>query len=313
MRCLVFLWILPLYFPSFKIAPFRSGLCWLWLARHFWRGLRSSEHLRCYRWLRRGRSRCPPPVRPLFAVLPALIEPLQRLVNANRQELDHRIGDAQAALQFFHRLRRARDLQEHVGAFAMLVDAVGEPALAPLIHFVYGSARGRDHSLHLLDDLIDLFLRRIWFDNEQLFVNSHSSSFEPWARRLNFAMAISAPSAIMETTASAPRPTSSSNSFLCERFTGASKYSTPLDSGYPGCTPSRTRTNSRVPKLPITDIAPLWPPADPVFRIFRPPNGKFNSSQITIRSAGVSSCFSISGATDTPLSFMYVCGLANIT
>src|ERR1700686_1420749 len=191
-------------------------------------------------------------------MLLALLQPLQRLVDTNRQKLDYRVGDTQAALQLFHRFRRRRELDQHVGALAMLVDAVGEPALAPLIHFVYRAAGGRDHTLHLLDDLVDLFLRRVRFNDEQLFVNSHSSSFKPWARRLNFVMAIAAPSAIMETTASAPRPTSSSNSFLCERLTGASKYSTPLDSGCPGCTPSRTRTNSRVPKLPIIDIAPLW-------------------------------------------------------
>src|SRR5881296_3841231 len=116
----------------------------------------------------------------------------------------------------------------------MLVHAVCQPALAPLFRLVDRAARGGDHTGHLLDDLVDFLFRRIRLDNEQLFVDSHSSSFEPRARRLNFVMAISAPSAIMETTASAAKPTSSSNSFLCERFTGASKYSMPLGIGRPG-------------------------------------------------------------------------------
>src|SRR6185295_6025588 len=98
---------------------------------------------------------------------------------------------------------------------------------APFLHLVDRPARAGDHALHLFDDLVDLLVRRARVDDEQLFVNSHSSSFEPWARRLNFVMAISAPSEIMEATASAARPASSSNSCFCERLTGASKYSAP--------------------------------------------------------------------------------------
>src|SRR5205823_9517575 len=123
-------------------------------------------------------------------------------------KLDHRIGDAQPALQLFHRLRTGRELNQHVVSLAMFFDAVRQPAFAPLFHLVDRAPGACDHTLHLLDDLVDLFFRRVRFTNEQLFVNSHSSSFEPWARRLNFAMAFSAPSAIMETTASAARPAS---------------------------------------------------------------------------------------------------------
>src|SRR5213075_536804 len=150
------------------------------------------------------------------------------------EELDHRIDHAQPTLQLLHRFRTGRELDQHVVAFAMLFHAVRQPALAPLFHFVDRAARGGDHAGHLLDNLVDLLFRRVRFDDEQLFVDSHSSSFKPWARRLNFVMAFAAPSAIMETTASAPRPTSSSNSFFCERFTGASKYSIPLGIGRPG-------------------------------------------------------------------------------
>src|SRR5437773_9604042 len=156
-------------------------------------------------------------------MLLALLQALQRLIDPHRQKLDHRIGDAQSPLELLHGFRAGRELDQHVIPFAMFFHAVGEAAFAPLIQFIDRAARGRDHALHLLDDLVDLFFGRVRLHYEQLFVNSHSSSFEPWARRLYFVMAISAPSAIMETTESAARPTRSSNSFLCERFTGASK------------------------------------------------------------------------------------------
>src|SRR5437868_6363306 len=116
----------------------------------------------------------------------------------------------------------------------MLLHAISQAALAPLFHFVDRAARAGDHALHLFDDLVDLLFRRVRLDDEQLFVDSHSSSFKPWARRLNFVMAFSAPSAIMEVTASAPRPNNSSHSCCCERLKGASRYSTPLGIGFPG-------------------------------------------------------------------------------
>jgi len=167
-------------------------------------------------------------------MLLALLETLQRLVNPHRQELDHRVDDAQTALQLFHGFRTAGELDKHVVAFPVLVHPVRQAALAPLFQFVDGSAGGGDHAAHLFDDLVDLLFGRIRLDNEQLFVDSHSSSLEPRARRLNFVMAISAPSAIMDTTESAARPTSSSMSCFCERFMGASRYSIPLGIGWPG-------------------------------------------------------------------------------
>ena len=61
------------------------------------------------RWLRR-RRRWPAAdaaracARALVALLLALFEPLQRLVDAHRQELDHQVRHAQTAFEFLHRL-----------------------------------------------------------------------------------------------------------------------------------------------------------------------------------------------------------------
>ena len=143
-------------------------------------------------------------MRPLLALLLPLLQALQRLVDAHRDELDHQVRNAQTALELLHRFRAGGELEQHVGAFAVLVHPVGQPALAPFIHFVHRAAGVGDDALHLFDELVDLLVRRIRFDDKQLFVDSHSSSvFKPGARRLNFVMAFSTPSAIIELTASA--------------------------------------------------------------------------------------------------------------
>src|SRR5260221_301405 len=110
-----------------------------------------------------------------------------------------------------------------------VVDPLGAEAanlLAPEVLLFVGSdglvsAGSRDIRFHLLDELVDLFFRRVRLHDKQLFVDHHSSSvFKPGARRLNFVMDFSTPSAIMEATASAAWATSSSVSFCCERLMG---------------------------------------------------------------------------------------------
>src|SRR5579864_1003195 len=197
-----------------------------------------SSLLRCRRFahhlLRNGRlrghggSRGGFAVGPLVAIAFALFQTFQGLVYAHCQELDHQVGNPQAPLEFLHRLGRRTELEQHICAFAVLVDAVRQPALAPLIHFVYGPAGTGDHRFHLFDELVDLLVRSIRLHDKQLFVDPHSSSVvKPRARRLNIVMDFSTPSAIMEATASAPRPTSSSDSIHCVRLMGASRYSAP--------------------------------------------------------------------------------------
>ena len=162
-------------------------------------------------------------MRPLIALLLALLQALQRLVDAHGQKLDHQVRDAQTALELLHRFGSGAELEQHVGALAVPVHSVGQLALAPFLHFVHRAAGVGDGRLHLFDECVHLLVRCIRLRYKQLFVDSHASSFEPWARRLNLVMAFSTPSAIMETTASAPSATSCSNSFLCARLNGDSK------------------------------------------------------------------------------------------
>src|ERR1051326_6050992 len=141
---------------------------------------------------------------PLVALFFSLFETLQGLIRTHREELEHHILYAQAAFQFLHGLRTGGELQQHIRAFAVLIHAVRQPALSPLIYFVDGCSGLGQLGPQLLYELIDFFFRLIRLHDEQLFVNSHASSlFEPGARRLNFVMAFSTPSAIIEPTASA--------------------------------------------------------------------------------------------------------------
>src|ERR1035438_7615878 len=185
------------------------------------------------RW-RRGRRGNRLAMRALVAVLLALFQALQRLVDAHSQKLDDQVRDAQPALEFLDGFVSRGKLEQDVSALAVPVDFVGQLALAPFFHFVHRAAGVRDGRLHLFDEGVHLLVRRVRLRYKQLFVNSHASSFEPGARRLNFVMAFSTPSAIMETTASAPSAPSCSNSLRSERLNGDSKYSIPLLSGWPG-------------------------------------------------------------------------------
>src|SRR4051812_31366904 len=97
---------------------------------------------------------------------------------------------------------RGGELNQNVVAFRFLLDFISQLANAPLLFFVNGSAGIGDGRFHLVDQYVDLFLGGIGFNDEQLFVNPHSSSlFKPRARRLNFVMDFSTPSAIMDSTA----------------------------------------------------------------------------------------------------------------
>ena len=92
------------------------------------------------RGLRRGRRGNGLALRPLVAILLALFETLQRLVDAHGQKLDHQVRDAQPALEFLDGFRARGELEQDVSALAVLVDLVGQLALAPLFHFVHRAA-----------------------------------------------------------------------------------------------------------------------------------------------------------------------------
>ena len=108
----------------------------------------------------------------LFAFLLAFRQPLQVLVDADRQELDDGVLHAQAAFEFLHNRGLGGELHQHEVAFAVLFNAVGQLALAPLVDFVDHAACGDDLLGHCLDQKIDVLFRCIGFHDEQILVDS---------------------------------------------------------------------------------------------------------------------------------------------
>ena len=94
----------------------------------------STQHLGCQRRLRGRGLRTT--MRTFLALFLPLFNPLQGLVNANGQVLDHRILHTQAAFEFLHRSCFCCELQQNVEAFPVLFNPVGQTPLAPLIDFV---------------------------------------------------------------------------------------------------------------------------------------------------------------------------------
>src|SRR5437867_11537617 len=125
------------------------------------------HHLLRHRRLRRSRSRRRLAMRPLLPLLPALLRALESHVNAHCQELDYQVRNAQAPLEFLHRFRVRAELHQYIRAFPVLIHPVGELALAPLVQFVHRTAGSGDHTLHLLDELVDLLFRRVRFHDKK--------------------------------------------------------------------------------------------------------------------------------------------------
>src|SRR5277367_2409669 len=95
------------------------------------------QFLRCCRGsfpssLSRWRRRCGFPLRVLDRL--DLVQPLLLFVDAHGQELDHRLGNAQPALQFVNQAAAAFDGEQHVDAVMKFPDGVSQPPLAHAFH-----------------------------------------------------------------------------------------------------------------------------------------------------------------------------------
>src|ERR1035438_8723218 len=147
---------------------FRHGLCLLRQARkgraRYWSRCWWFRHrLRQGRLCRNrhGRGVQGALGRPLVPFLLALVQPLQRLVDAHGEEFQNHVRNSQAAFQFLDDRGLTGELEEHVCPLAVLVHPISQPALAPLIDFVYRSARRGQLSPYGFYELIDLFIWRI--------------------------------------------------------------------------------------------------------------------------------------------------------
>src|SRR5215472_16898100 len=192
----------------------------------------ATQHLLSQRWLRSLRLRTA--MCALLAFLLPLIDSLQCFIDANRDELDDRILHAQAAFDFLYAGRVRRELHQDVIAFLMLFHTIRQTAFAPFFDFVDRAAVRRHVFRHLFDEGINLFFCCIGFDDEQILVDPHFSSFVVpgarlcssaafVARRLKLVMDLLTPSAIMDSVASAAVPMNSSRVSVCRLDIGDSK------------------------------------------------------------------------------------------
>jgi hypothetical protein len=116
----------------------------------------------------------------LIALLLALLDLLGLLVDADRDELDHQVRDAHAPFDFLHQLGRRAELEQHVNAFVVFRHTIRQLAGAPLVGFLDRAFSVGDQLLELADVRVHFFFRRVRLDDEQLLVDSHSSSvFKP--------------------------------------------------------------------------------------------------------------------------------------
>src|SRR5215472_14537588 len=104
------------------------------------------------------------------AVLLDLGDALLFLVGAHGDELDHLLGDAEAALNLVDERRGRLDDEEDVEAVVELADGVGEPATAHLLGLLHGAATLGDVAGECLNDLVDLGLFDVGPDDEHDFV-----------------------------------------------------------------------------------------------------------------------------------------------
>src|SRR5450432_2334339 len=101
-----------------------------------------------------------------------LVQALLLLVDANRDELDHRFGDAQAALQFVNQPAGALHGKQHIDAIVKPADHVGQAALAHFLYALHVSARGRNRGFKRRNQLVLFFFRHVGADNKHQLISA---------------------------------------------------------------------------------------------------------------------------------------------
>ena len=104
-----------------------------------------------FTWLTFGRqaSRNTTPPRHLGALAAPALDHLLVLVDSHNQVTDDVIDHLQSPVDFLHQIAGPGDHFQHVRAFILVTDFVGEPAAAPVFGFL-------DTAAHELDDALDL-------------------------------------------------------------------------------------------------------------------------------------------------------------
>src|SRR5580658_5403357 len=190
--------------------------------------------------LSRGHRRC----RLAFRVFDRLdlIQALLLLINAHGEKLDHRLGNAQPALQFMNQATTAFDSQQHVNTVVKLPDGVSQPPLAHALDTLHQPGRPSHSRLQRGNKFVLILLRHIRPDDEHQFISTihsilHLSRifksvcipanlrliFHSSGLRLKRFIAAAAPSVTMAFTALAATSSISSTTLSCALRNGDSK------------------------------------------------------------------------------------------
>src|SRR6476660_1921088 len=86
---------------------------------------------------------------------------------------DDLVREAQVAVDTVERSRLGLDLEHHVRTFVLVVDLVGEAALAPLVGLDDGAAGRLDRGSGLVDHSLDSGLIQVAIADNHHFVGSH--------------------------------------------------------------------------------------------------------------------------------------------
>ena len=91
-------------------------------------------------------------------------------LDAQRHDAEHVLVQPELALGLLHRGRGRVDAEEHVMPLAVLLDAVGEAAQAPVFALLHLAALLGDDGGDQLGDRLDLLLRDVVACNEHAFI-----------------------------------------------------------------------------------------------------------------------------------------------
>src|SRR4051812_37785459 len=115
--------------------------------------------------LRREAARHAPALRAGLADRARALDHFVLFVHTHRDVADDLIADAQTAIDFLHELAGTRDVLEHIRAFLVRANFVGQLPASPVVGFLELARKSSDNLLHLGVEIGDLLLARVRCDD----------------------------------------------------------------------------------------------------------------------------------------------------
>src|SRR5262249_9170360 len=152
----------------------------------------------------------------------------------------HRLVQAEAAIELLHDRARPLVEQQRVDPVAAAADLVRQAPLAPALHFEDLAAQSLDPLDHAVHFLVHLGFVQPRVEDDRRFVLGHGSHSSLGALRLTRFIAASIPSPIQHSTASAADDTAAATSSSSSSLNSSSTWSRSASLG-DAPTPMRSR------------------------------------------------------------------------